>query len=88
MIYYYCGLSDMYVYCGNDPVQQNIYIPISELLLNGRELHIKVKEVEKTIYDLIMDSDKRINLDLFIKDDVPSDEEDINNINNVNTIQE
>jgi len=48
MISYYSYSSDMYVYCGNDPVPPNSYIPVREIAPSGdtRQITIRVRQVQ------------------------------------------
>lgn len=60
MISYYSATSEMFVYCGNDPIPKRTFVPVVDLE-NHRQLKIRCRQVNKSVYEHIMDTDKKID---------------------------
>lgn len=51
IVSYYSYMSDMYVYCGNDPIPPTCFIPASEVATTGeaKQITIRVRQVNVTV---------------------------------------
>jgi len=51
MIYFYSPMSDMYIYCGKEPLHINTIVPTQEITINNdrREIALRIRHIEHTI---------------------------------------
>jgi hypothetical protein len=51
MIFYYSPNTDMYIYCGKEPLHHNTFVPSQELAVNDdrKELCLRIRHIEHTI---------------------------------------
>jgi hypothetical protein len=51
MIFYYSPITDMYIYCGKEPLHHNTFVPAQDISMQDdrRELCLRIRHIEHTI---------------------------------------